>query len=184
MKKPLTNDRILDIVYDIADARGLRIDDFLELLQSDYADSPVAYADGGLPPEIVEELNNAKALRREKRESKRKADEAEALKADVAAFRELFPDVKTDEIPKAVWDEVSDGMDLRHAYALYALTNRESGGRAERANRDAASRSGAAASDVSGSTEPSYTPEQIERMSVRDIAKNYGSVVRSMKNWR
>lgn len=179
MKKPLTNDAILDIVYDIADERGMRIDDFLELLQRDYADSRVAYDDGTLPPEIVEELNSAKALRREMRESKRKADEDASLKADIAAFRELFPDVKTDEIPKTVWDEVSGGTDLRHAYALYAMTNR-----AEQANRDAASRSGAAASDVTGSTEPSFTPEQIERMSVRDIAKNYGNVVRSMKNWR
>ena len=131
MKKPMTNDAILDVIYDIADARGMRIDDFLELLQSDYADSRVAYDDGTLPPEVVEELNSARALRREIRESKRKADEDASLKADIAAFRELFPDVKTDEIPKTVWDEVSGGTDLRHAYALYALTNR-----AEQANRE------------------------------------------------
>lgn len=183
MKKPISNDEILDAVYDIADARGIRIDEFVTLLQEDYADgAPMQYAEGELPEEVLAELENAKAVKREMRESRRKSDEEAKLRADIEAFRALFPEVKAEEIPEEVWAEVADGTDLRHAYALYVLTGQKSGGHAEEVNRDTSARSAAASGD--GSTEPSYTPEQVERMSAREVAKNYQNILRSFRNWR
>lgn len=180
--KTITNDEILDAVYDIADARGIRIDEFIQQLQEDYAELPVKYAEDGLPEDVLAELENAKEMRKEMRDTRRKSDEDAKLREDIAAFRELFPEVKAEEIPEEVWAEVAEGMDLRHAYALYMLTGQKSGGHAEEVNREAASRSAAAASD--GSTEPSFTPEQVEKMSAKDVAKNYKSVLQSFKNWR
>ena len=185
MKKTITNDEILDAVYDIADARGIRIDEFIAQLQEDYAELPMKYADGELPEEVLAELESAKAMRREMRDSKRKSEEDAKLREDVAAFRELFPEVKPEDIPEEVWAEVSEGMDLKHAYALYALTGKQSGGHAEQVNRENASRAeGAVAAANDGSTEPSFTPEQVEKMSAKDVAKNYKSILQSFKNWR
>lgn len=183
MKKSISNDEILDAVYDIADARGMRVDEFVALLQEDYADvTPAQYAEGELPEEVLAELESARAVKREMRESKRKSDEEASMRAEIEAFRELFPEVKAEEIPEEVWAEVADGTDLRHAYALYILAGQKSGGHAEAVNRDTSARSAAASGD--GSTEPSYTPEQVERMSAREVAKNYQNVLRSFKNWR
>ena len=185
MNKPITNDEVLDAVYDIADARGIRIDEFIAQLQEDYAELPVKYAESGLPEDVLAELESAKELRKEMRDSRRKSDEDAKLREDVAAFRETFPEVKPEEIPEEVWAEVASGMDLRHAYALYALTGKQSGGHAEDVNRENASRAeGAAAAAGDGSTEPSFTPEQVEKMSPKDIAKNYKSVLQSFKHWR
>lgn len=182
MKKTITNDEILDAIYDIADARGIRIDEFIQQLQEDYAELPVKYAEGDLPEEVLAELESAKAMRREMRDNKRKSDEEAALREDIAAFRELFPEVRPEEIPEEVWEEVAGGMDLKHAYALHVLTGKQSGGHAEAVNRETSERSAAAVSD--GSTEPSFTPDQVEKMSAKDVAKNYQGVLRSFRNWR
>lgn len=184
MKKTITNDEILDAIYDIADARGMRIDEFVAQLQEDYAELPLKYAAGDLPEDVLAELESAKVLRREMRDSKRKSDEEAKLREDIAAFRELFPEVKPEEIPEEVWAEVADGMDLRHAYALHTFTGKQSGGRAEEINRENASRAEGAAAAGDGSTEPSFTPEQVEKMSPKDVAKNYQNVLRSLKSWR
>lgn len=185
MKKTITNDEILDAVYDIADAQGVRIDEFIARLQEDYAELPAKYAEGDLPEDVLAELQSAKEMRREMRDSKRKSDEDAKLREEIAAFRELFPEVKPEEIPEEVWAEVADGTDLRHAYALHVLTGQQSEGHAEEVNRETASRAeGAAAAAGDGSTEPSFTPEQVERMSAKDVAKNYKNVLRSLKNWR
>lgn len=185
MKKTITNDEILDAVYDIADARGIRIDEFIAQLQEDYADAdlPVKYAEGGLPEDVLAELESAKEMRREMRNSKRKSDEDARLREEIAAFRELFPEVKPDEIPEEVWAEVASGTDLKHAYALHVLAGQQTGGHAEEVNRETSMRSAATAAG-DGSTEPSFTPEQVEKMSAKDVAKNYKSVLQSFKNWR
>ena len=184
--KPITNDEILDAIYDIADERGIRIDEFVQQLQEDYAEFPTKYdtTAGDLPEEVLAELESARTLRREMRENKRKSEEEARLREDVASFRGLFPDVKPEDIPEEVWADVAGcpGMDLKHAYALYALTGQKSGGHAEEINRETAARSAIAASD--GSTEPSFTPEQVEKMSAKDVARNYKSVLQSLKNWR
>ena len=185
MRKTISNEEILDAVYDMADARGMRIDEFVAAMQADYAEgTPVLpqYAEGELPAEVVAALESAKSLKRELRDTKRKTDEEAALRAEIAAFREVFPTVAAEEIPEEVWAEVAEGMDLKHAYALYALTGTKSDDRAEEVNREAAERSAAATGD--GSTEPSFTREQVEKMSARDVAKNYKDVLRSFRNWR
>ena len=186
MKKTITNDEILDAVYDIADARGIRIDEFVRQLQEDYAELPVKYAEGDLPEEVLAELESAKAMRREMRDSKRKSEEEARLREDVASFRGLFPEVKPEEIPEEVWAEVAEGMDLKHAYALYAFTGQKSGGHAEEVNRETASRAEGAAAFAAGdgSTEPSFTPEQVEKMTPKDVAKNYKSILQSFRSWR
>lgn len=176
----ISNDRILDTVYDLADVCGLRIDEFVARLQEEYGDPE--FQTEGLPEEIVAELQNARTLRKESRDAKRKSEQESKLHEEIAAFRAQFPDVSAESIPESVWEEVAAGMDLNHAYAYYMVTQQAGGEHAEEVNRSTASRSAAAFSD--GATEPSFTREEVERMSDRDVAKNYKNIVRSMGRWK
>lgn len=176
----ISNDRVLDTVYDLADVCGLRIDEFLARLQEEYGDPE--FETDGLPEEVVAELQHAKTLRKEQRDARRKTEQDGVLHAEIAAFREQFPDVGTEDIPDLVWEDVADGADLKHAYAYYLISRQSGGNHAEEVNRDTSARSAAAMGD--GSTEPAYTPEEVERMSNRDVAKHYKNIVRSMGNWK
>lgn len=176
----MTNDQVLDTVYDLASACGMRIDEFLTHLQEEYGDPQ--FETEGLPEEVVAELQNAKALRRESRDAKRKSEDEAKLKQEIAAFCDAFPEVRADQIPESVWEEVTAGMDLPHAYAYFLVTGEKADEHAEQVNRGNSVRSAAALGD--GSTEPSFTREEVERMSQKDVAKNYKSILRSMSKWR
>ena len=71
--KTINNEIILDTIYDLADSLGLRVDVFLDRVEEEFANIPLAY---GLPEEIINELNEARDLKKEKRKRARmEADE-------------------------------------------------------------------------------------------------------------
>lgn len=176
----MTNDMILDTVYDLASACDMRIDEFVALLQEQYGDP--SFETEGLPEEVVAELENAKALRKENRDAKRKSESQSKRAEEIADFCERFPDVRAEQIPDAVWQEVAAGTDLTHAYALYLVTEGKANGHADEVNRGNTERSAAAKTD--GATEPSFSREEVERMSQKDVAKNYKNILHSMKRWK
>lgn len=176
----ISNDRILDTVYDLADVCGMRIDEFMTHLQEEYGDPQ--FETEGLPEDVIAELQNARQLRKESREAKRRSEQDGALQEEIAAFRERFPEVRAEDIPESVWEEVAGGMDLNHAYAFFLIAQKADGGTADEVNRDNSARSAAALSE--GSTEPSFTREQVEGMSAKDVAKNYRNILRSMGKWK
>lgn len=178
--KTVNNEQVLDVVYDLASSMGLRIGEFLDRLQEDYGD-PV-FDTAGLPAEVIAELEHAKTLRKESRAAKRAGEEETRRNKDIAAFREQFPDLSAEEIPEEVWAEVASGMDLLHAYAYYLMTKGKKGDRADAVNKDNLERSAPALGE--GSTEPSFTREEVERMSQKDVKKNYKNILRSMSKWK
>ena len=180
MQHTINNEQVLDVIYDLASANGMRIDQFLETLQDAYGDP--TFDTENLPEDVVAELEQAKTLRKESRDAKKKEQDALKRKEDIAAFRKQFPEVKAEEIPDTVWEEVAGGMDLLHAYAYYLLTKDADGGHATAVNEENSKRSAAATGD--GSTEPSFTREQVEKMSRGDVKKNYKNILRSMSKWK
>ena len=180
MKKTITNEQVLDAVYDLADVCGMRIDEFVAHLQEEYGDPE--FSTDGLPEEIVAELENAKALRKESRDHKRKQEKDLAMQKEIEEFRKAFPDVDAEEIPASVWEDAANGMDLCHAYAFYMIGEQAKGERVNAVNKETAFRSASAHSE--GSTEPSFSREQVEKMSPKEVSKNYKNILRSMKAWR
>lgn len=178
--KTVNNETVLDVVYDLASGMGMRIGDFLDRLQADYGDPAIDTA--GLPEEVVAELEHAKTLRKESRDAKRKQAETEQRDKDIAAFRQQFPDLSAGEIPEEVWEEVASGMDLLHAYAFYLMTKGKKGDHADAVNKGNLARSAPALGE--GSTEPSFTREEVERMSQKDVKKNYKNILNSMRKWK
>ena len=180
MKKSITNEQVLDTVYDLADICGMRIDEFVEHLQKEFGDPE--FNTEGLPEDVIAELETAKSLRKESRDTKRKQAHDDALQKEIEQFRKVFPDVNGEDIPESVWEDTAGGADLVHAYALYLIGEQSKGDHAEEVNRENALRSVSAHSE--GSTEPSFSREQVEKMSPKEVSKNYKHILRSMKSWR
>ncbi len=178
--KTINNDYVLDTVYDLADEAGMKINDFLELLHEQFG-VPEASLEG-LPQEIVAELEQARLDKKEKRKTDRQSKEAERINGEIKKFRELFPDVEPESIPDEVWSEVSNGISLPHAYALWAVTESSLDSYAKGINKRNSDSGAVLAND--GDTEPVYTREAVEKMTNSDVKKNYKSILKAMKNWR
>ena len=130
--------------------------------------SELAQKQGISVEEYVEGLENARG-------------DGEAAK-EIKKFRETFPDVKAEDIPDSVWEEVAGGVSLTHAYALYEAKKNRDEFEIRAINEKNASR-GAFVSD-DGATEEGFTKEQVEKMSGKDVKKNYKNIVKAMRKWR
>ncbi len=178
--KTINNERILDIIYDLADSNGMRIDRFLELIEEEFGAQPINTE--GLPEEVVTELNNARLAAKEHQKELRDRRDSEMMAQEVEKFREAFPDISADSIPDSVWEDVADGIPLAYAYALYEANEKRITARADGVN----ARNGFVSEMAvqGGETEPCYTKEQVEKMSGRDVRTNYKSILKAMKNWK
>ncbi len=178
--KTINNEKILDVIYDLADSNGMRIDRFLELIEEEFGAQPISTE--GLPEEIVTELENARLTAKEHKKQLRDQKKGEEMAQDIEKFREFFPDVAADSIPDSVWEEVANGIPLAYAYALYESNEKRINARADDVNARNGSISEMAV--LSGNTEPSFTKEQVEKMSGKDVRTNYKSILKAMKNWK
>ncbi len=176
----INNEQILDIVYDLADANGLRIDEFIDRLDEEFGEQPIDTE--GLPENVIAKLDAAKGYRAEQRRAARARKNEESMSEDIKRFREIFPDVSADDIPESVWEEVQNGVSLAHAFALYTLSEENTKRIAESVNR----RNGdiGARAESAGPTEPVFTKEQVEKMSNKDVKSNYKNILKAMKGWR
>ena len=178
--KRIDNEKILDIIYDLADANGMRIDEFMDSVESQFGGEKTLPDD--LPEDIAAELMQAREDKKLKRAAdKQSAAEAEMAK-DIKTFKELFPETSADDIPDEVWEDVANGISLPYAYALYKAQSEKFNDYAEGVNKRNSDKGAKAYSD--GSTEPVFTKEQVEKMSDKDIKKNYKGIISAMKNWR
>ena len=178
--KRITNEEILDTVYDLADALGVRIDVLIERIVEEFGEQP--YPVDGLPEEVVNELTAAREDKKARRADERIRREQESAREEIKRFREFFPEIKADDIPEAVWADVENGIPLCYAYALYITQENNATTRASEVNERNGLASLAAASD--GVTEPVFTKEAVEKMSDSDVKRNYKSILRAMKSWR
>ncbi|MBP5156138.1 MAG: hypothetical protein J6252_06125 [Clostridia bacterium] len=177
--KKINNEQILDMIYDLADAAGMRIGEFMEKLGEEYG---VKALPDDLPEEIAAELAEARELKKRERDSARKAESDAAAAEEIKRFRELFPNVGADSIPEEVWEDVAAGADLPHAYAFYIIKGEGEKTYADAVNRRNSEKGAAARGD--GTAEPVYTKDEVEKMSGGEVRKNYKNIVRAMKNWR
>lgn len=178
--KKITNDYILDTIYDLADEKDMRIDDFMEELCEHYGSGEKSLE--GLPEEIASELRNARASKKEKRRNDREEADRKKADEDIKLFRKIFPDADADSIPENVWKDVSDGIPLPYAYALFVASENELSEYAENINEKNSGYGAKIGND--GNTEPVYTKEQVEKMSGNDVKKNYKGILRAMKSWK
>lgn len=175
----INNETILDTVYDLADAAGLRIDEFMRRVEETFGSKEASLE--GLPEEVAQELIAARESKKQLARDRREKERESANSAEIRSFREIFPDVSADDIPEEVWDDVANGATLSHAYALYAARQSRLDDYAADVNR----RNGETSAGVGDpAAEQEITKEQVERMSGKDVRKNYKNIIHAMKNWR
>ncbi len=178
--KKVDNEYILDTVYDLADGVGMKIDAFLDELVSHYGSVNTDL--DGLPEEIAGELYEAREAKKERRKNDRRQREQEKEYEDIKRFKELFPDVKADDIPEEVWLSVEEGIPLPYAYALFEVTQLHLDNYAKGVN--ARNTESGAAVGGDGMTEPELTKERVERMSNSEVKSNYKNILKAMKSWK
>jgi hypothetical protein len=180
-QKTMTNEQVLDAVYDLADEKNMKIDDYILSLQ-EQNESDICKNREGLPEDIINELENARTLKRENRNSKKQSEQSENIKKETERFKEVFSDVAPKDIPDSVWDDVCDGIPLQYAYALYFVTEKIDSDYAGKVNSENSSRAAVKTDD--GETEPAFTKEQVESMSPKEISKNYKGILKSISKWK
>ncbi len=178
--KRINNEQILDTIYDLASAQGMKIDKFLEHIEDTFGE-PMPNIQG-LPEDVTAELLRARDNKKEMRRKNRIENTKKETSAEIKRFREMFPNVAPEDIPQEVWDDVSNGASLAHAYALYLVSQQNLSKYADDINERNSKRGAYAASE--GATEPVFTKEQVEKMSDKDVKSNYKGILNAMKNWR
>lgn len=91
---------------------------------------------------------------------------------------ELYPGVRISDLPREVRESE---LPLAAAYALYEKKQERIAEAAAEANRRNAERS---AGGLSSFTETFYSPDEVRRMTRKEVRDNYESILRSMKRWK
>ncbi len=139
----------------------------------------------GDAPEVSEEREMLERLVGEVAELRqllnaRAASPSSSARALSEGFRALYPEVSEADVPDAVWESVREGLPPEAAYALWErreLVRRKAAEEANRKNADGAwGRADTAA-------EGHFSPDEVRRMTPREVRENYGRIIESMKHW-
>ena len=126
-----------------------------------------------------------------------KADELDALRAEIAALKEALSkksaeadmikgqlgefNVSPEDIPEEVWESVAVGGSLAAAYALYHRKEQLRRNRVRELNdKNAELSTGKVGVD---SAKEYFTPSDVRAMSRSEVRANYSKILNSMKKW-
>lgn len=147
------------------------------------------YQSYDVPEEIVNELIENKRFREKYETEQQRMEREKTQEKDFQNFLESYPDVKPDEIPISVWQEVENGKPLIDAYMKYEnqllkeklnMTTKQE--QIQQRNQENASASiGAVKSN--GESAPFFTKEQVSKMTTQEVNQNWKAINESMKKW-
>lgn len=131
------------------------------------------------------EVDSLKAELDSLREELRRRDELEAsrrrIEGELEEFFELYPESDVRSLPDEVWEKVKGGIPLVASFALYQRKSELAAKRACEFNEK--NRRMSAGSLTSGEAEAYYSPEEVKKMTSKEVKKNYDDIVRSMRHW-
>lgn len=162
--------------------------DYRQMLRE--AEIEKEYKDRELPPEIVQELVDAKKFRDEAEPQLTQIRSEKKQAADFKAFYEAYPDAKAEDIPATVWTEYANGKDLVDSFARHEnaslkqkLAEFEQKKQIEQLNQaNAESSTGSLTGNGTVAT-AHFTQEQVANMSLAETNKNWSAINESMKKW-
>lgn len=147
------------------------------------------YQSYDVPEEVIQELVENKKFREKYETEQQRVEREKAQERDFQNFLESYPDIKPDEIPVSVWQEVENGKSLIDAYMKYEnkilkeklnMTSKQE--QIEQRNQENASASiGAVKSN--GESAPFFTKEQVSKMTTKEVNENWKAINESMKKW-
>ena len=113
-------------------------------------------------------------------EAKRK--EQDTILSELGEFNRLFPNISARSLPQEVWSRVESGLPLSAAYALYAREEdlrREHAGEINKRNLSLSA--GGLGKEVSCEY---FSPDEVRKMTRKEVHDNYQKIKNSMKFWR
>ena len=128
-------------------------------------------------PQIPEEATVA-----EMQETEEKDGAISKMEEDIECFRQLFPEVKADEIPQEVWDRVEEGESLSAAFALHFVKEMREKEHIRRVNEENGKKAPPPV-EGQGSNSDYFSPEAVKSMSRKEIRANYDKILSSMEKW-
>jgi hypothetical protein len=144
----------------------------------------------GIDPNIVKDYVNADPTVKWANEYKAAHEQEQAKQAQFTEFAEAYPGIKGDDIPKEVWTEFNKGTSLKVAYALNEnkslktkLAAYEKGLKTKAANEKNAENSTGSVTGNGLSEQTFYTRDQVNKMSIAEINKDYKNVMESQRSW-
>jgi hypothetical protein len=148
------------------------------------------YQEQGLPDDVVKELVESKKFREQYENDRKQSEASQKQQSEFKVFLDAYPDIKPDEIPPGVWEDVNKGTRLVDAYARHEnkllkdkLAAMEQGKQIEQQNElNASSSTGSVTGQGEG--KPSvFTREQVKAMSQTETNKHWSAIQASMKSW-
>jgi hypothetical protein len=141
-------------------------------------------AEQKLPEEVINELIEGKRDRQERLTEKQQAQKESDKQKEFLDFVTEFPDVKPEQIPSEVWQLKKDkSLSLTDAYIRHEHNQLKSQVEATKINQQ---NGGASTGAISGQGTPGnsfFSEAQVKTMSQEDVAKNYDTIMESMKSW-
>ncbi len=152
----------------------------------DVSDSDADTAKDNTPITTDESNTDAQKLKNEIDRLRSLLEEKEAEQTrilnELGEFSRLFPDVTVNSIPAPVWKRVENGLPLSAAYALY---EREESIRQYKANAINAKNASLSAGSAGAPTgEEYFSPEEVRKMTQKEVHENFAKIKHSMKLWR
>lgn len=175
----MTDKKIRETIEDLAEYSGVSTEEYLANLVGGIRKArDEKYA--SLPEDAAKELADADRIRDDSRKAKREKAESDEFDSQLAEFVKCFPDVKADDVPNEVWNDVANGIPLVYAYA-YRVRVREADP-SDKVNAENEARNLKVNTDK---TElPAYSEAEVGKMSPKDVKGNFNKIISSMKKWK
>lgn len=111
------------------------------------------------------------------------AKDAERMKEDIDLFHRLFPEIKAEDIPDAVWQRVEAGESLAASFALYFVEKMRKEEHIRKVNSENEKKAPPRIRH-DGAEYDYFSPEAVKSMSRGEIKKNYDAILASMEKWK
>ena len=112
-----------------------------------------------------------------------KENDASFVKEDIKRLREVFPDIKQEDIPDEVWQSVEKGESLSGAYALHFVKQLKAKADIERIN-ELNGKKAPPKIKHDGGDETFFSPEEVRSMTEAQVRKHYNAILASMDKWK
>jgi len=190
----LANHPGLTYLNEIAQANGVTVDQLVGHWKQQNEQAKLdELIQNNIPEDVAREIIEGRKFRQQYTQEKMTAEQQRKQQGMYVEFMEKFPEVKPEDVPAEVWQEVNSGKALVDAYTRHenqALKDRlakmeETLQTRQKNDQNAQSTPGSVTGKGNVPT-GYYSKEQVEKMDPKDAAKPevYKAIMDSMKHWK
>lgn len=188
----IKSDKRLSFVENMAEKYGMSVEQYMDAIAKQEEQRELnELIQKNIPEEIAQEILENRKYREEQKTKEQQRLDEEVENEMFDKFLSVYKDVKPEDIPQSVWEEVEKGVDLTDAYTKYENTqlkakiaeltgNKE----IEQKNTENAQASTGSVTGKGSVNDGYFTKEQVDNMTRQEVSKNYDKIMESMKHWK